>query len=254
MRDIRRSYVLIALLLVCSTRILNAGDFAAIDPAELQMKDLPEQPGASAFVLFREEVDDDLKQSRFIYERIKVLTEAGRKYGDVQIPYFISRRVELGITDVQGRTIHSDGTVVEFKGKPYDKTLLKRKGIKEQVKAFSLPDVQVGSVLEYRYTLDYHSHTVLPPRLAGPKRSLSAAGTLPFRCLYGHGANQPRQRSCGSGLQLEASQGNHGQVLAGPCLRPGDDQRAGVRRRRTHAAERALPLFGQLLLRSGKQC
>jgi transglutaminase-like putative cysteine protease len=114
-------------------------------------------------VLVRDEVDDDLKHSRFVYERIKVLNEAGRKYGDVQIPYFIFKDVELGITDIQARTIHSDGTVVEFRGKPFDKTVVKRKGIKQQVKAFSLPDVQVGSVLEYRYTLDYHSHSLLPP-------------------------------------------------------------------------------------------
>ncbi len=155
---------LLAILLI--PRVLHAaGAYGApIDPAELQMKDLPEQPGAPACVLFHEETDDDLKHSHFIYTRIKVLTEAGRKYADVQIPYFIYLRAELGITDIQGRTVHSDGTVVEFKGKPFDKTVIRSKGIKEQVKVFSLPDVQVGSVLEYRYTLDYHSHALLPPQ------------------------------------------------------------------------------------------
>lgn len=137
---------------------------APIDPAELQMKELPEQPGAPACVLYHQEIDDDLKHSHFVYTRIKVLNEAGRKYADVQIPYFGFRQVELGITDIQARTIHSDGTVIEFKGKPYDKTIIRRKGIKEQVKVFSLPDVQVGSVLEYRYTLDYHSNSLIPPQ------------------------------------------------------------------------------------------
>jgi hypothetical protein len=163
MPPLRRVCFLAIFWLIAGLARLHAGDWAAIDPAELQMKDLPEQPGAPALVLYHEEIDDDLKHSHFIYARIKVLTEAGRKYGDVQVPYFIFQTAELGITDVQGRTIHSDGSVVEFKGKPYDKTIVKRKGIKEQVKAFSLPDVQVGSVLEYRYTLDYHSHTLLPP-------------------------------------------------------------------------------------------
>lgn len=154
----------LALFLILGVgRLLHAADFAPIDSAELQMKDLPQQPGAAACVLFHEEIDDDLKHSHFIYERIKVFTEAGRKYGDVVIPYFSFKTTELGITDVQARTIHSDGTVVEFKGKPYDKTVVKHKGVKELVKTFSLPDVQVGSVLEYRYTLDYHSHTLLPP-------------------------------------------------------------------------------------------
>lgn len=159
----RRVWFLALCLVFGVPRFIHAADFAAIDPAELQMKDLPEQPGAAAFVLSRDEVDDDTRHSHYVYARIKVLNEAGRKYGDVEIPYFIYKDVELGITDVQGRTIHSDGTVVEFKGKPFDKTVVRHKGIKEQVKSFSLPDVQVGSVLEYRYTLDYHSHTLLPP-------------------------------------------------------------------------------------------
>ncbi len=159
-----RALCLLAILAISALPRLHATDWAAIDPAELQMKDLPEQPGAPAFVLFRQETDDDLKHAHYVYVRIKVLNEAGRKYGDVQVPYFSYKRTEFGVADVQGRTIHSDGTIVEFKGKPMDKTIIKSKGVKQQVKAFSLPDVQVGSVLEYRYTLDYHSEALLPPQ------------------------------------------------------------------------------------------
>ena len=159
-----RTLCLLVILAVSVLPRLHATDWAAIDPAELQMKDLPEQPGTPAFVLFREETDDDLKHAHYVYVRIKVLNEAGRKYGDVQVPYFSYKRTEFGVADVQGRTIHSDGTIVEFKGKPLDKTIIKNKGVKQQVKAFSLPDVQVGSVLEYRYTLDYHSQALLPPQ------------------------------------------------------------------------------------------
>ncbi len=155
---------LLALLTVISfPRVMRAADWAAIDQSELQMKDLAEQPGAPAFILFRQETDDDLKHAHYVYVRVKVLNEAGRKYGDVQVPYFRYKRNEVGVTDVQARTIHSDGSIVEFTGKPFDKTVIKAKGLKEQVKAFSLPDVQVGSVLEYRYTVDYHSQELLPP-------------------------------------------------------------------------------------------
>ncbi len=159
-----RALCLLVILAISALPRLHATDWAAIDPAELQMKDLPEQPGAPAFVLFRQETDDDLKHAHYVYVRIKVLNEAGRKYGDVQVPYFSYKRTEFGVADVEGRTIHSDGTIVEFKGKSLDKTIVKSKGVKQQVKAFSLPDVQVGSVLEYRYTLDYHSQALLPPQ------------------------------------------------------------------------------------------
>jgi hypothetical protein len=50
------------------------------------MKDLPEQPGVPAFVLLRQVVDDDSVGYEAVYVRIKVLTEAGRKYGDIEIP------------------------------------------------------------------------------------------------------------------------------------------------------------------------
>lgn len=163
MWNLRRSYLLVVFLLVGSLRFLHAADWPAIDSSELQIKDLPEQPGAPAFVLFREEVDDDEKHSISVYMRIKVLSEAGRKYADVEIPFFSTKSLNLTINDIQGRTIHSDGSIVPFQGKPYDKTVIKSKAVKEHVKAFSLPDVQIGSILEYRYTLRYDEGIVLPP-------------------------------------------------------------------------------------------
>jgi len=151
MRDLRRRY-LIAVLLVCFTRLLNAVDWPAIDPAELQMKDSPEKPGAPAVVLFREVIVDHEKGHDSTYVRVKVLTEAGRKYADVQIPYGTEWGAER--INVKARTIHADGSIVEFQGQVSDKLVEKqRSGIRIHVKAFSLPDVQVGSILEYRYDL-----------------------------------------------------------------------------------------------------
>ena len=144
--------------------ILRAGtDWVPVDPAELQMKDLPEQPGAPAFVLFHEEIDNDQQGSHSMYMRIKVLSEAGRKYADVQIPYY---KEEFNISDIHGRTIHPDGSIVEFQGKPFDKVVVKSKNLKVRVKAFTLPDVQVGSILEYRFTLRTENRSVWPPRWA----------------------------------------------------------------------------------------
>ena len=141
---------------------LRAGtDWAPVDPAELQMKDLPEQPGAPAFVLFHEEIDNDQQGSHSMYMRIKVLSDAGRKYADVQIPYY---KDEFNISDIHGRTIHPDGSIVEFQGKPFDKVVVKSKNLKIRVKAFTLPDVQLGSILEYKYTLRTENNTLWPTR------------------------------------------------------------------------------------------
>ena len=95
-----------------------------------------------------------------VYVRLKILTEEGKKYADVEIPY---ERRRFSIADVEGRTIHSDGTSVPFTGKPYDKVLVKTATLRYQAKVFSMPDVQVGSILEYRYQLRYEDNVLLPP-------------------------------------------------------------------------------------------
>ena len=160
LRAIRLSLLLFAIS--AAHPLLHAGsDWATLDPAELQMKELPEQPGAPAFVLFHEEIDNDQQGSHSVYMRIKVLSEAGRKYADVQIPYY---KEVFTISDVHGRTIHTDGSIVEFQGKPFDKVVVKSKSLKVREKSFTLPDVQIGSILEYRYILRTENGSLWPPR------------------------------------------------------------------------------------------
>lgn len=156
-----RGFVLALFLLINSSFAFAGVDWQPVNPAELEMKDLPEQPGAPAFILYHEEIDNDHQHFHAVYMRVKVLTEAGRKYADVQIPYY---RSDTTITDIHGRTIHPDGSIVEFQGKPFDKDYVKSKTIKLKMKTFSLPDVQVGSILEYRYTERYGDHMLWAPR------------------------------------------------------------------------------------------
>lgn len=120
----------------------------------------PAAPDAAAVYLFREEKVDDKLHFHSVYARIKILNEKGKEeFGDVEIPY------EGGVSNiraVEGRTIHADGTVIPFSGKPYDKELVKSGGIKVMAKVFSMPDVQVGSILEYRWELAYDDNYVIP--------------------------------------------------------------------------------------------
>ncbi len=161
-----RSRYLLFLLLSTLTFLTasRAEDWPAIAPEELSMTSVPEQPGAAAIVLLREEVWNDPQNNRSVYMRIKVLSETGRKYADVEIPY--SRR-HFTISEVGGRTIHRDGSIVPFIGKPFDKVIVRRRdrGKEEryQVKSFTLPDVQVGSIVEYRYRLSYGDHSFYAP-------------------------------------------------------------------------------------------
>jgi hypothetical protein len=143
--------------------------FSSVARAELppltdedrNFKEVPGHPGAPAAILFREEIDDDFRgHDHKTYMRIKILTEAGRQYANVVLPF---ERSWSNFGEVSGRTIHADGTVVPFDGKVLDKEIVKGHGIKEHVKSFSLPDVQVGSIIEYIYDFRYLDNRVVAP-------------------------------------------------------------------------------------------
>jgi uncharacterized protein DUF3857/transglutaminase superfamily protein len=151
---------LLSSLLLTGTCARAYADWQQPNSQELSMAAEPLAPNAAAILLYREETSDDKIHMHSVYVRLKVLTEQGKHYADVQIPYEQRR---FSITDVAGRTIHSDGTVIPFAGKPYDKMLLKTATLQYQAKIFSMPDVQVGSILEYRYKLRYEDDRVVPP-------------------------------------------------------------------------------------------
>jgi hypothetical protein len=138
--------------MVLSTASAFADTWIKPTPEELQMTAEPAAPGAAAIYLLRDERADDKLHVHITYVRLKVLTDKGKEYADQEISY---EGAQFRIFGVEGRTIHSDGTVIPFSGKPYQKLL--EKGGKEKYKAtvFTLPDVQVGSILEYRYDTTY---------------------------------------------------------------------------------------------------
>jgi len=152
--------VLRAILLVSLSPLAFAADWPAITPEEQALKDVAEQSGAPAVILERQEIADDLNNFHSTFKRIKILTEEGRKYADVELPY---NRHGFSIGDISGRTVHPDGTVIPFEGKPFDKAILRGKGIRYHVKAFTLPDVQAGSIIDFRYCLRYPDKRLLPP-------------------------------------------------------------------------------------------
>ena len=131
---------------------------------ELKMTSQPEVPGAAAVYLFREEITEDKYHTWSKYERVKVLTEQGKRYATVELKqYQYTDDRGYKVADIQGRTIHPDGTVIAFTGKPADKIVEQRPGFKEVARVFTLPDVEVGSIIEYRYQLEYYDHIVIPP-------------------------------------------------------------------------------------------
>ena len=125
-------------------------DFKKATPEELAMKSVDFAPGASAVILDWMQRTDDTNGDVSKYVRVKILTDEGKKYGDVEIPY--APQI-AGISGLDARMTRPDGTIVPFNGKVYDKVIVKTSGLRLMAKTFTFPDVQAGSILEYRYYL-----------------------------------------------------------------------------------------------------
>lgn len=148
----------------------SAIGFQPVSSDELKMTAEPKAPGAPAIILFREVDRDDRGHTAHedVYFRIKILTEEGRKYADIEIPFW---KGSGKVVNIHARTIEPDGSIVPFEGKAFDKSIVKAKGVKYLAKTFTLPAVQVGSILEYFYTTDlaenfiFDSHWILSNEL-----------------------------------------------------------------------------------------
>ncbi len=131
-----------------------SAQFTPPTPAELAMTSIPQVPNAPAVYLFKEETTEDALHMHSFYVRLKVLTEGGKEYANVELPYYAMSGGN-SIDSISGRTIQPDGTIVPFTGKPYDKVNAKGAEFSYKSKVFTLPAVQVGSILEYRYKIRY---------------------------------------------------------------------------------------------------
>jgi hypothetical protein len=133
-------------------------DWPPIVPEELAMKDNPANPGSQAMVLYREEIVNNKDGYEDYYYRIKVFTEEGKKRADIQIE-FIKGYGE--VKDIRARTIHPDGKIIEFDGHPLEKLIVKADEIKVQAKTFTMPDVTAGSIIEYRFRIQYPEYLLI---------------------------------------------------------------------------------------------
>ena len=125
-------------------------DWLPIKPQDLRIQQVPGNPGAAAIQLYYANNIDDQEQTEFFYRRIKVLSDKGSRYADVEIVV----PPEASISGLKARVIHPDGKIIEFTGKPYQKIIMKGRGIKVVAKAFTVPGVTVNSIIEYKYRID----------------------------------------------------------------------------------------------------
>jgi hypothetical protein len=167
---LRLSRIAVFCLLLGLPRVLLADQgFQPVSADELSLKSEPLAPGAPAIILdHRVDRDDSVRgvAHQFNYIRIKILTEEGRKYADVEIPFL---KETQKIEHINGRTIRPDGSIVNFDGKVYEKSLAKTRRFGFMAKTFTLSDIEVGSIIEYFYMEDFQyvfdSHWIVSEEL-----------------------------------------------------------------------------------------
>ena len=162
----RRLLLSFAILFLAGVTLRNskpvhaADEWLPITPEELKMTSEPKAPGAPAIILYRQ-IDRDDSDARtpheYNYVREKIFTEEGRKYADVEIPFF---KENENIVNIKAHTVRPDGSIVNFDGKVYEKEIVKARGFKYLAKTFTLTDVQPGSIIEYHYMIDFREYYV----------------------------------------------------------------------------------------------
>lgn len=147
-------YLIFVFVLSVSMGILgdDLPKFGKVSDEELQMTSIPEDPEADAVWLFErgdlEIVLENnyyrLKSKRHV--RIKILTEKGKEYANVKIPYWHEDR----INSLQAHTILPNGKKIKLDRKDiFDKDDEEIKNVKNKV--FAIPGVEVGAVIEYEF-------------------------------------------------------------------------------------------------------
>jgi hypothetical protein len=138
-----------------SCKVCHAQELPNLPPlssADLSLKDNPAAPGSLAMILDMAVETDNTKSTEVHSVRIKVFTEAGRKYANLEIPY--SEKLAR-VEEIRARTITLDAKVHEFDGQIFDREVVKSRKLKMNTKVLYLPDVQAGTIIDYSYKLRF---------------------------------------------------------------------------------------------------
>jgi Domain of Unknown Function with PDB structure (DUF3857)/Transglutaminase-like superfamily len=127
---------------------VHAEDWLPIPPEQLQMTSEPLAPKAQAIYLYRQVDRDDTARVENVYVRLKILTDEGRSRANVSLTYDSNRE---GIGEIRARTVRPDGSVANFDGTIYERATVEARDVRVMSKTFTLPEVEAGSIIEYRF-------------------------------------------------------------------------------------------------------
>jgi hypothetical protein len=124
----------------------NSQDFGDISEEELLMNTCLEDPEADAVVLFNKcsmRINNEFDLVSDVHKRIKILTEAGKKYANQKIVYWHEDK----ITDLDAICYLPNGEEIELDSDD----IFNEEGRNVITLSFAIPGVEIGSVIEFEY-------------------------------------------------------------------------------------------------------
>jgi hypothetical protein len=166
MRRVLSFAILWATFLGVSPNGVSARDWDPIDPAIFQLEAPRLDPGADAEALFWQVwLEDRLLGGRqpqtmeTHYLRIKLFTERGvEEQTTIDV---VESSADVQVSDIRGRTIKPNGTIVELeRADVFERSVAKTDGVEVSMRSFSMPNVEVGDIIEYQW-VEYRDNTLV---------------------------------------------------------------------------------------------
>ena len=158
-----KKFFLFVMLLFSLQTILKAqtfnNEYGKVGKDDIDYKSDPQDKSAEAVVIsddgqsYFSRINDEFE---IIYERttrIKVLNEAGIKYANIEIPFYGEGEIYENVYDVEACTYNFENGV--FSRTDLDLNTCHDEKINKywNIKKFAMPNVKVGSIIEYRYKI-----------------------------------------------------------------------------------------------------
>lgn len=123
-------------------------EFGEISDEELQMTSFDQDPEADFVILL--DIGEIYISSRFVktfkyHKRIKILKESGKENGSVRLGYYYKE----DLVDLEAYSYSPNGDEFELD----EDNIMEEQVGNTKFKKFDIPGVEVGSVIEYKYTL-----------------------------------------------------------------------------------------------------
>lgn len=146
---------LILVGLIClSAALSRAGrdyPWDPVDPSDWKVVQGSENDITDAAMLFEKISSDERDLAKVIYilhRRIRIVSDAGRKWGDVIVP---NLKAKHRIRNIYGRTVLPNGQILPLtKDHIFEKDIFEVKGSKIRQTSFSMPGVTDNCIVEYR--------------------------------------------------------------------------------------------------------